>query len=237
MIKTLFMGACDFSDFLQYTSKLLSLTGKKVLLVDATEERYIYYGTPNPGVGLEVLEHEGFDVAGHFESMESLENYMSADNYDHLIVHCHSTTFLKKPDISKFNLRYVVTTNERISLEKTVYMFKQLFSESVDDKTITSFTKIFANNVASDLSDTYLETVLSGLPITWSEGSLELLFDEVDYVTKINNQHNGKIELRRLSKYFRKTLFTVIEEISQLDTKEIKLAFKQVKRRTLAWGK
>ncbi|MGV2887627.1 hypothetical protein [Paenibacillus taichungensis] len=241
MKKALFLGATDISDLLQYVSKVIAVSGKKVLLVDGTNEKYIQYGTPMASSKLDVFEFEGFDVAVGYDKFSELETFLDKNHqYEHLIVHCDKNSFMSKEDLNKFEIRYVATSLEKMSIEKTVEVMTSIFGqvEQTDESsTKMPFTQLFVNNVETNMADDYLEMILGPLPISWSEEPYELFYDEVDYATKINNQNEGKINLRRLSRNYKKVVQFISEEISGLEVKEIKPAMKQVMRRSFAWGK
>ncbi|RRJ54892.1 hypothetical protein EHV15_35565 [Paenibacillus oralis] len=241
MNKALFFGASDISDLLQYVSKVIAASGKKVLLVDGTNEKYIQYGTPIPSSKLKIVEFESFDVGIDFSSFNELESFLEKNQqYDLLIVHCDKSSFIKKEDLNKFEFKYVATSSEKMSIDKTVDAITSILEQDYhtdENTTKMLFTEIFVNYVEVNMAQDYLEMILEKLPITWSEEPYELFFDEVDYSTKINNQHEGKINIRRLSRNYKKVVQQISEEISGLEDKEVKLAIKQIMRRSFAWGK
>ncbi|MEC0090909.1 hypothetical protein [Paenibacillus macquariensis] len=238
MNTTIFFGSCDISDLLQYTCKILSTTGKRVLLVDNTLEQYIYYGSQIHHGELKLSENDGFEIAHGFHKLSDLEVFLTKiEKYDQVIIHCTDPNFLSKSDLQKFNKKYVAVNNERIVLEKTVEFLNELFSsKGIGDGPI-QLTKLVVNQVPCNIAEDYLESVLGKYPIAWSDESYEMLFDEIDFVSKINNQHSGQNNINRLSRLFKKTLIKLSEEISGLEKKEIKSAFKQAKRRKIVWGK
>ncbi|OAB44537.1 hypothetical protein [Paenibacillus glacialis] len=238
MTKTIFFGSCDISDLLQYTCKILSAAGKRVLLIDNTIERYIYYGTQNNNSELKLAENDGFEIAHGFLKLSDLERFLTNNElYDQVLIHCTDPKFLSKSDLQKFNKKYVAVNNERIVLEKTVEFLNELFSGKGEGVGPIQLTKLVVNHVICDIAEDYLESVLGKFPIVWSDESYEMLFDEIDFATKINNQHSGQNNINRLSRVFKKTLMNISEEISGLEKKEIKSAFKQAKRRKRVWGK
>jgi hypothetical protein len=234
----LFIGAADISDLLQYLSKVISVSGKKVLLVDGTEEKYIRYGTPLPSETLKVVEFEGFDVAVGFETLTELDGYLAEHpQYDTVILHFSGNKFLGKGDLSRFEAKYIATTSEKMSIDKTVRAIRTLFEGTSKEDPHVEFTRIAVNSVESNIAYDYLESVLSSLPIEWAEDVIELFFDEVDLTVKINNQHNGKINIRKLSRNYKRVIQELSEKLTDLQEREIKPAMKQIMRRTFAWGK
>ncbi|MNP25601.1 hypothetical protein D3C76_1184180 [compost metagenome] len=94
------------------------------------------------------------------------------------------------------------------------------------------FSKIDLNRVDSNIADNYLETIVSNLPLGWSEEPIELLFDEIDYATKIDNQHNGTINIRKISRNYKRVIQLISSEITGLDGKPIRTAMKLTMRRS-----
>jgi len=241
MKKALFIGSVDISDLLLYVSKIITTSGKKVLLVDGTTEKYIQYNTPKPSSKLSIVEFDGFDVAVGYNTFKEIETYLVQNQqYEQLIVHCSNVSFVQKADLNKFDFKYIATSQEKISLDKTVEYLASIFGTSKtkdNDSENIQFSQVFVNYTDANMAQDYLETVLGTLPVSWSEEPYEILYDEVDYSTKINNQHEGKINIRRLSRNYKKIIQRISEEIAGLELKEIKPAMKQVMRRSFAWGK
>ncbi|WP_408895362.1 hypothetical protein [Paenibacillus taichungensis] len=241
MKRSLFLGSADISDLLQYVGKVISTSGKKVLLVDGTTEKYIQYNTPIPmsTEQMKIVEFDGFDVAVGYETFKEIESLVAKNGYEQLIVHCSNVAFMSKEEFNSFHTKYIAVTPEKMSIDKTVDLVKMLFGKGPSDSKgpTTDVTKISVNHVEGNIAEDYLETILTDLPISWSEEPYELLHDEIDYVTKINNQHQGKINIRRLSKNYKGIIKKITAEISELETSLLKTSMKELMRRSFAWGK
>lgn len=234
MNNALFIGATDISDLLHYLSKIIAVSGKKVLLIDGTEERFIRFGTPLPSKTIKIVEFEGFDVAIGFNTLSELDKYLGKNHqYETLILHTSGKDFIEKSDLSRFESKFIATTSEKMSLDKTIIAIHFL----LDGTTQFEFTKISINTIESNVSSDFLERVLSGLQIQWSIETIELFYDEVDYSIKVNNQHEGKIEMRRLSRNYKAVLKELVQVLTVLEKRELKSVIKQVSRRSSAWGK
>jgi hypothetical protein len=234
----LFVGASDISDLLQYISKVITTSGRKVLLVDATIERFIFYGTPIPDKQMKLIDFENFDIATGYSTLSELKKSIS-DNlrYDHVIIHCDILGFLNRKDLSKIENKYVATTQEIWSIQKTAEVMESLFDGNEKESNNEFFTKIFVNNVETNIADNYLETILSNLHIGWCDEPFELLYDEIDFATKINNQHNGKLNIQKISKNYKNIIHHICKEITDLESKAIKMAMKNSMRRSKIWVK
>ena len=73
MKKIGFIGAYDKIDLILCIAKILTQTGKKVLIADATEFQKSKYVVPviNPTKSY-ITEYEGIDIAVGFESLENI---------------------------------------------------------------------------------------------------------------------------------------------------------------------
>lgn len=235
----LFMAPVDVSDLLQYLSKVISVSGKRVLLVDLTEEKFIHHGTAQlSNVNLNIIDFEGFDVAINFKSLSEMDEYLAGNKYDFVIIHYNKTDMIYQSDLSRFEQKYIATSNEKISLDKTACIMDSLFGNAnKEDNSFVEFTKVQVNYVESDVSDDYLETILTSYPITWSEEMYQLFYDEVDLALKINNQHEGKINIRKLSKNYKRVIQDLAIELTDLNPRETKQLMKDIMRRNFAWGK
>ncbi|AOZ91109.1 hypothetical protein [Paenibacillus crassostreae] len=228
----LFIGVSDISDLIHYLSKVITNAGQKVLLVDATLEKYTLLGTPIPNKDMKVIDFEGFDVVSGFSNLSDLEQFLSEINtYNQVIIHCGTPYFLKHEELLRIDKKYVAVTAENWSIQKTVEIMKSFYEDEKGNNRSDHYTKISLNNVDTSIADNYLETVLSDCTISWAEEPFELLFDEIDYATKINNQHQGKINMKKLSKNYKHVIQLLTKELTNLNDKDIKKAMKLAMRR------
>ncbi|MHA0855275.1 hypothetical protein [Paenibacillus sp. CMAA1364] len=228
----LFIGVCDISDLLQYTCKVVTSLGRRTLLVDATKERFIQYATPTPQSDMRLIDFEGFDVASGYATLSELESsLMDNDPYEHVIIHSNLPHFVNKDDLNKVEKKYVVSTMEKWNIEKTVELLEG-YLDYPDKSGDEEFTKVILNRVETNIADDFLEHILANNPLRWSDKSFEFIYDEVDYATKINNQHHGLINIRKLSKHYKHNLHRITKEITGIEDKPIRTAMKLVMRRS-----
>ena len=84
MKKIGFIGAYDKTDLILYVAKILTVLGKKVLVIDSTINQKARYIVPviNPTLKY-VTEFEEIDIAVGFENIQDIKNYLGlADNQD-----------------------------------------------------------------------------------------------------------------------------------------------------------
>ena len=74
MIKIGFVGAYDKTDIILYIAKIISLIGKKVLVIDSTINQKAKYVVPviNPTKSY-ITEFEGMDIAVGFNNLQQIQ--------------------------------------------------------------------------------------------------------------------------------------------------------------------
>ena len=94
MIKIGFVGAYDKTDIILYIAKIISLIGKKVLVIDSTINQKAKYVVPviNPTKSY-ITEFEGIDIAIGYDSFNSLKQEFEKGlseiyNYDYFTNKC-----------------------------------------------------------------------------------------------------------------------------------------------------
>ena len=77
MIKIGFVGAYDKTDIILYIAKIISLIGKKVLVIDSTINQKAKYVVPviNPTKSY-ITEFEGMDIAVGFNNLQQIQEYL-----------------------------------------------------------------------------------------------------------------------------------------------------------------
>ena len=82
MKKIVFIGGYDKSDFIIYVSKILSIIGKSVLVIDTTLVQKIKYIVPTMSPTAKyVTTYDGIDVAFGFDNMKDLGDYLGTNDF------------------------------------------------------------------------------------------------------------------------------------------------------------
>ena len=81
MIKIGFVGAYDKTDIILYIAKIISLIGKKVLVIDSTINQKAKYVVPviNPTKSY-ITEFEGMDIAVGFNNLQQIQEYLGTED-------------------------------------------------------------------------------------------------------------------------------------------------------------
>ena len=92
MKKIAFIGGYDKADMLIYIAKIISLMGKKAIVVDSTVLQKTRYIVPTmQAVKQYINTFEKVDIAIGFENFEQIKNYKAANdsdefNYDYALI-------------------------------------------------------------------------------------------------------------------------------------------------------
>ena len=141
MNKIGFIGAYDKIDMVIYIGKILTVLGKKVLVIDSTINQKARYVVPviNPTVKY-ITEFEEMDIAVGFESLEEIKQYLSISDggnldYDFVFVDVDNEEAFESYDIANSQKNYFVTSFDAYSLKKGLEVFTNL-------KNAISLTKV-----------------------------------------------------------------------------------------------
>ena len=81
MDKIGFVGAYDKTDVILYIAKIISLIGKKVLVIDSTVNQKAKYVVPviNPTKSY-ITNFEGMDIAVGFNNLQQIQEYLGTED-------------------------------------------------------------------------------------------------------------------------------------------------------------
>ncbi len=126
MKKYVFVGSYDKTDMLIYASKILSLMGKKVILVDTTILKKSRYVVPTMVQENQyITSYEDIDVAIGFDSFEAIKKYQKdkfgkETEYDVAILDIDRAIAYQKFGITKQDTHFFVTSFDMYCLKKGV---------------------------------------------------------------------------------------------------------------------
>ncbi|MCD1261272.1 hypothetical protein B5M42_020945 [Paenibacillus athensensis] len=237
MKKIAFFGACEKSDLLLVLGKLLAAADQKVLVVDATTTQGMYASLPVSCQQPHTLltEVEGLDVACGFFTFEQLEHYVKrADghllSYDVMLIDTDHTEFVKGSELPLLHQRVLVTSFEKLCLLRNVRLLDQYF-QTVKIGQPLDFHKVIYPFMEFGIREAYLDGYYSDYPIRWQDHVYRFPLDVGDVAVKLENQHHGRIDARRLSRAYAKTLLSLAGTLTGLDARTLTMSWKRVKRR------
>lgn len=142
MKKVGFIGAYDKTDLLLNISKILTVMGKKVILVDSTINQKAKYVVPviNPTIKY-VTDFEDIDVAVGFLHPDEIKEYLGIAPkdelpYDIMLVDADAESCIENFGLMEAEKNYFVTAFDMFSLKKRIRNTKWIKTTNVINKNI-----------------------------------------------------------------------------------------------------
>lgn len=226
-----FIGCYDKTDFIMYVAKILTMLGKRVLVIDNTLIQKARYIVPviNPTKAY-VTEFEGFDVSVGFSDYDSLKRYLAIQEgkepeYDIALIDIDNIESFENFKITSCEKNYFVTSFDLCSLKKGL----ELLSKINDPVRLTKI--LFSKNILKE-DDDYLNFLSLGMKIIWNNDyRIYLPIDNGDQSAIIENQRIYKIGIKRLSSQYKESLSYIVADIADdVPPQEIKKAFKIIEK-------
>lgn len=228
MKKIGFIGAYDKTDVILSIAKVLTMAGKKILVMDNTITQKCKYIVPviNP-TKTYVTTYEDIDVAVGFESFENLKQYIGLEEnedfeYDYVIVDVDSFEGITKFGLQGADKVYFVTSFDMYSLKKGVEIVSQLGIP-------TKMTRIFYSKDMLKEEEEYFDFLMLGTKAIWNEEKLYFLLENGDLPAIMENQRIPAIKFKNLSNEYKSNIIFLVNDVdSEIGNKEIKNIIKSL---------
>ena len=228
MKKIGFIGAYDKTDLILNLAKIMTVMGKKVLVIDSTLLQKAKYIVPviNPTTSY-ITNFEDIDVAVGFEDTEQIKQYLGIYgeemNYDVLLIDADSEERIEKFDLMKADKNFFVTSFDLYSLKKGLEVLSML------KKPMTLTKILFAKEVLKE-DDDYLNFLSLGYKVIWDEERIYFPLENGDLSVLSENQRVAKIKFRKLSTQYKDSLaFIVLEALNDKES-NVRRAIKIIER-------
>lgn len=227
MRKIGFVGAYDKVDLILNIAKVLTLLGKKVLVVDSTVLQKAKYIVPNISPNRSyITQYQNFDVAIGFSSFEAIEEYIKTVdgtnvNYDIVLIDCDSYRTFSQFKLVNADINYFITIFDAYSIKRGTEILR-LIQEPVH------FIKILFSNDMVVEDDEYLNHITKQSEIIWEEDKIYFPIDIQDILVNIENEKVSNIKLKRLSNVYKESLAYIIQQIEPISEKQITKIIKNV---------
>lgn len=225
-----FIGAYDKSDLILYISRILTLAGKKVLIVDATSNQKMRYIIPSIiPTKTYVTEFQNIDIAVGFENLDGIKNYFGIDNksleYDLIFIDIDNVNSMVNYDITKNYKNLFVTDFDIYSLKKGMEILSIL-------KNDTKFIKVLFSKDMLEEENRYLDYISENYPIVWEKRIFYFPLEIGNYAVKIENQVVSRIKYKGLSNGYMENLQYLIESIfeNEISSKDLNRIIKNLER-------
>ena len=205
MDKIGFVGAYDKTDVILYIAKIISLIGKKVLVIDSTVNQKAKYVVPviNPTKSY-ITNFEGMDIAVGFNNLQQIQEYLGTEDkkidYDIILIDIDSTESIEIYDMKEANKNYFVTSFDLYSLKKGIEIIDGL-NETIQLK------KVLFSKYATEEEDDYLNFLSLGHKVIWESERIYFPLELGDQSTIIENQMLSKIKIRKLTNQYKKVYY------------------------------
>lgn len=228
MKKHVFIGAYDKTDMLIYVAKILTLMGKKVILIDTTLLKKSRYVVPTMLQEKQyITNYEDIDIAIGFENFESIKKYQMNTfgkeiQYDIALFDIDRAIAYQKFGISSEDSHYFVTTFDIYNLKRGLQVLGHV------DKNISIMKVYYTKNMLAE-EDDYLNYLAKEYRIKWDQKNIVFFpFETADLDAIYTNQRAGRIQLKGLSNEYVDSLLFLAELISGEGAGKVKKAYKMI---------
>lgn len=228
MEKIGFVGAYDKTDFILYIAKILTVIGRRVLVVDATITQKAKYVVPviNPTTTY-ITQYEDFDVAVGFRSFEDMSDYLGIEdvqrNYDIALVDVDSGNMFNSYEMESADKNYFVTSFDLYSLKKGLEALGGI------QNTVPMKKILFAKDNTPQENE-YLDFLSRDYNILWNEEIIYFPIDKGDLANIIENQITSKIKFRYFSEEYMNALSILAQEITNISFNDLRKVFKAIEK-------
>lgn len=228
MKKIGFIGVYDKTDLILCIAKVLTMAGKKIMLVDATINQKSKYIVPviNPTKSY-ITEFEGIDVAVGFETLEAIKQYLGLEEedkleYDYILIDTDNSKEILKFKLQTADKTYYVTSFDAYSLKKGLEVLSEV-------NIPLKMKRIFYSKEMLKEEEEYFNYLALGIRAEWEEERLYFLLENGDNSTIVENQRISKIKLKNLSNEYRENVAYLVDEIDkEIGERNIKAIIKNL---------
>ncbi len=222
-----FIGIYDKTDMLLNIAKILTVMGKKVLVIDSTISQKAKYVVPaiNPTVSY-ITSFEDIDVAIGFSNLEEIKKYIGVSGdlqYDFLLIDADTEKAIQEYNLYSSYKNYFVTSFDVYSLKKGIEILNNL------QETLNLTKVLFAREVLKEEND-YLNYISLGYKIIWDEERIYFPIENGDLSVITENQRVQKIKFKKLSVQYKDSLGFIAQQILEENDSNIRKAIKIIER-------
>ncbi len=224
-----FIGGYDKADMILYIGRLLTLMGKKVLIIDSTGLQKTRYVVPTMQAAKQyVTTYEKVDIAIGFQTLDEIKKYKALEtkdafDYDYALIDIDSYRGYYYFGIKTEDKKYFVTSFDIYNLRKGLQVFRRL-------ETPTIVKKVLFSKTMDPAEDEYLNYLSKSIKIKWDSDIVYFPFENGDLSSIFANQRTGKIRVRGLSNQYIEGICYLTEEISGSSQGEVKKALRYLEK-------
>ncbi|CAM3464765.1 hypothetical protein [Marinicrinis lubricantis] len=233
MKKVVFFGAPDKSHLLLVLGKLLTALERKVLIVDSTLAQSMQGYLPQVEFGYSLREFEGIDVATGLLTSAQLERSVLQSTgeaaYDVMLLDTDHTEFVKGRDLPGYDKRVWCSNYSRLGMQMNANLMQRLCLHEAEGQPLT-FYKLIIPTLPTAIPESYIDSLLPQQAVRW-DTVFRFPLDERNLSVELGNQHHGRIDIRRLSGTYRRTVLDMLQQLFDCDAKTARRAWAHSRRR------
>lgn len=228
MKKVGFIGAYDKTDLILYIGRILTVLGKKVLIVDSTITQKAKYIVPvlNPTMSY-ITEFEEMDVAVGFNDMQGVAEYLNKPigqlEYDFALLDIDRGENAMSFDIQECVENFFVTSFDMYSIRRGLEAL-DMFQVPI------KMTKVLFAKEPTKEDDDYLNYLSLGSKVIWKDERVYFPLEMGDQAAIINNQKISKVRFENLTSMYRDGLEYISSKLigDEIPQSRIKKAIKEI---------
>lgn len=227
MKKIVFIGSYDKTDMLLYVAKILTMMGKKVILIDTTILKKSRYIVPTMVQQKQyITTYEDIDVAIGFESFGAIQKYKqelgNMTQYDIALLDIDRAIAYQKFGITEEDQHFFVTSFDVFNLKRGLQVLAYIAQDAL-------VTKVYYTKSMATEEDQYLNYLAKDYRIRWAQDNIIFFpFETEDQNAIYINQRAGRIQMRGLSKMYIDSILFLIENMTGESSGKIRSAYKAI---------
>ncbi len=216
-------------DLILYLSRILHAAGKKVAIVDASDEQLFQYCLPLAFTSDRMVTYRDIDV---YYKVKDEDEYRSVvqEQYDVILI---DVGFNK--GMAKFMLQAdygIFVSDPEIHNVQMMKEFIDIFSGSKekDENEGVSFVRIFRDMCQGKISYKYISSIIDSPASLNYIGEYVFILDEVDRRLRLHCQYDHIIKFKKLSKEYKIMFIDMLETFFGMSKKQINKSIKKAER-------
>ncbi len=206
-----------------------------MLIVDSTLAQSMQGYLPRADFGYSLREFEGIDVATGLITPAQLERSLFQAGgeaaYDVMLLDTDHTEFVKGRELPGYDKRVWCSNWSRLSMHKNAELMQRLCLHEAEGQPLT-FYKLIAPTLPIAIPESYIDSLLAQQFVRWEDTVFRFSLDEGDMSVELDNQHHGRIDIRRLSGTYRRNVLDMLQQLFDCDAKTARRAWARSRRRT-----
>lgn len=221
-----FIGAFDKTDLIIYIAKILTVLGKRVLIVDTTITQKARYVVPalNPTLSY-ITEFEEIDIAVGFSSLEAIAEYTNRPvnqlEYDYMLVDVDNAKLAMNFRVDIASENFFVTSFDTYEIRKGLEILNEF-------PTPIKMTKALFSKEVTKEDDDYLNYLSLGSKVMWENDRVYFPLEMGDKTAIIENQKVSKVRFDNLTQMYKDGLEYIVAKLEPNSQTKLRKVMKEI---------